>query len=143
MIKEETIDVDSYNRKKSSINFNVITQEYVINDPTHPTDLIDAARLQDLYKGKDVQEGVANVTASLKDKNKGKNVQEGSKSESGAQPLRKSKRLRNKEPQAFMIYVKNRGTPKRKAKLQGKNFKFNAQGTGSTHDKAFYVSESE
>ncbi|GJV50269.1 Ran-binding protein 1 homolog b-like protein [Tanacetum coccineum] len=69
--EEEIMDVDSYNRKNSSINFDVFTQESAINDPT---DLIDAASSQDMYKRKDVHEGVA---ASLKDNNKGKDVQEG------------------------------------------------------------------
>ncbi|GJY82475.1 hypothetical protein Tco_0495851 [Tanacetum coccineum] len=110
--KEDTMDVDSYNMKNSSINFNVFTQKFVINDPTHPTDPIDAASAQDRYKekvdvtislkdkkkGKDVQEGEVNVAARSKDKQKGKDVQEGSKSESVAQPLRKSKRLRHEDP---------------------------------------------
>ncbi|GJY14874.1 hypothetical protein Tco_0385296 [Tanacetum coccineum] len=73
-------------RKNSSINFDVFTQESVINDPTDP---IDVASSQDMYKRKDVQEGVADVAASLKDNNKGKDVHEGSISKSGAQPLRK------------------------------------------------------
>ncbi|GJT29608.1 hypothetical protein Tco_0909883 [Tanacetum coccineum] len=63
------------------------------------------------------------------DKNKGKAIQEGSNSKSSAKPVRKSKRLRQEEPQPFRIYVKNRGRLERIAKLQGKNYKFNAQGT--------------
>ncbi|GJX24415.1 hypothetical protein Tco_0228860 [Tanacetum coccineum] len=140
------MDVDSYNRKNLSINFNAFTQEYVINDPTHLTNLTDpivAASKQDNNKGKDVQEGDVDVAASSKDKNKGKDVHEGSKSDSAAKTLRKYKWLRNEEPQPFKIYVKNRGRSERMAKLQGKNFKFDAQGTGSTPDKAFDVSESE
>ncbi|GJX13875.1 hypothetical protein Tco_0205633 [Tanacetum coccineum] len=119
------MDVDCYNRKSLSINFNVFTPESVINDPTHPTqstDPIDAASAKDRYKekvdvttsskdkqkGKDVQEGEANVAARSKDKQKGKDMQEGSKSDSVAQSLRKSKRLRHEEPQPIRIYVKNR-----------------------------------
>ncbi|GJX85950.1 hypothetical protein Tco_0336724 [Tanacetum coccineum] len=106
--KEDTMDVDSYNRKNSSINFNDFTQESVINDPTRPTHLLDAVSAQDMYKEKvDVQEG--------------KDVQEGSKSESAAQPLRKSKRLMHEEPQPFKMYVKNKGRSERIAKLQAKD----------------------
>ncbi|GJR59129.1 putative reverse transcriptase domain-containing protein [Tanacetum coccineum] len=119
--------------KNSPINFNDFTQESIINDPTHLTDPIDAASAQDRYKEK------VDVTASLKDKQKGKDVQE----DFIAQPLRKSKRLRHEEPKLFRMYVKNRGRSERIAKLQGKNFKFDAQGIGSTLDKSFDVSESE
>ncbi|GJV55983.1 hypothetical protein Tco_1456988 [Tanacetum coccineum] len=97
--EEDTMDVDSYNRKNSSINFNVFTQKSVINDPTHPTDPIDAASAQDRYKEKvDVTVKIIGAVQESKDKQKGKDVQEGSKSESAAQPLRKSKRLRHEDP---------------------------------------------
>nr|GFB08833.1 splicing factor [Tanacetum cinerariifolium] len=88
-------------------------------------------------------EGDADVAASAQDKNKGKAIQEGSNSKSAAKLVRKSKRLRQEKPQPFRIYVKNRGRSEMIAKLQGKNFKFDAQGTGSTPDKAFDVSESK
>nr|GEU87918.1 hypothetical protein CTI12_AA091940 [Tanacetum cinerariifolium] len=130
-IEDESIDVDAYNRKNSSINFNAFTQESVINDPSHPT------------HSTEVQVGDADVAVSAQDKNKGKAIQEGSNSKSPATPVRKSKWLRQEEPQPFRIYVKNRGRSERIAKLQGKNFKFDAQGTSSTPDKAFDVSESE
>nr|GEW24341.1 splicing factor [Tanacetum cinerariifolium] len=91
----------------------------------------------------DIHEGDADVAISAQDKNKGKAIQEGSNSKSAAKPMRKSKRLRQEEPQPFRIYVKNRGRSERIAKLQGKNFKFDAQGTGSTPNKAFDVSESK
>ncbi|GKC97467.1 hypothetical protein Tco_1167742, partial [Tanacetum coccineum] len=44
---------------------------------------------------------------------------------------------------SIRIYVKNRGTSERIAKMKAKNFKFDANGTGSTADKTFDVSEDE
>ncbi|GKC82916.1 hypothetical protein Tco_1138633 [Tanacetum coccineum] len=109
-------------------------------------DLLDAEEDKRIQQEREYQENVASnvdVAASAQDNNKGKAIQEGSNSKSSAKPMRKSKRLRQEEPQPFRIYVKNRGRSKRIAKLQGKNFKFDAQGTGSTPDKAFDVSEFE
>nr|GEU56700.1 hypothetical protein [Tanacetum cinerariifolium] len=62
--EDESIDVDAYYKKNSSINFNAFTQESVINDPSHPTQLTE------------VQVGDADVAASAQDKNKGKAIQE-------------------------------------------------------------------
>ena len=42
--------------------------------------------------------------------------------------------------QENMIYYKQKGRSERIKMMQGKNFKFDAQGTGSTPDKAFDVS---
>ncbi|GJW80745.1 hypothetical protein Tco_0282180 [Tanacetum coccineum] len=41
------------------------------------------------------------------------------------------------------VYVKQRGRSERIAKMQGKKFKFDEHGTGSTPEKAFSVSKSE
>nr|GEU82416.1 hypothetical protein [Tanacetum cinerariifolium] len=48
-----------------------------------------------------------------------------------------------KQATRMRIYVKNKGRSKRIAKMQAKKFKFDANGTGSTADKAFDVSEDE
>ncbi|GJX74363.1 hypothetical protein Tco_0312958 [Tanacetum coccineum] len=143
--QDESMDVDAYNRKNSMVNFNAFTQESVINDPSHPTQStkVQVGDADVAASAQDIHEGDADVAASAQDKNKGKAIQEGSNSKSAAKPVRKSKRLRQEEPQPFRIYVKNRGRSERIAKLQGKNFKFDAQGTCSTPDKAFDVSESE
>ncbi|GKA51287.1 hypothetical protein Tco_0744483 [Tanacetum coccineum] len=135
---DESMDVDAYNRKNTSVKFNAFTQESVTNDPSHPTQSTEEQVGDDQVTASD-----ADVTASAQDKNKGKAIQEGTNSKFAATPRRKSKRLRQEEPEPFRIYVKNRGRSERIAKLQGKNFKFDAQGTGSTPDKAFDVSESE
>ncbi|GJY50552.1 hypothetical protein Tco_0441399 [Tanacetum coccineum] len=121
--------------------FNAFTQESVTNDPSHPTQSTEVQ----VGDGQVTASAASNadVAANAQDKNKGKAIQERSNSKSSAKPVRKSKRLRQEEPQPFRIYVKNRGRSERTAKLQGKNFKFDAQGTGSTPDKAFDVSESE
>ncbi|GKC68616.1 hypothetical protein Tco_1101214 [Tanacetum coccineum] len=124
--------------KNTSVKFNAFTQESVTNDPSHPTQSIK----EQVGDGQ-VAASDADVAASAQDKNKGKAIQEGTNLKSAATPRRKSKRLRQEEPEPFMIYVKNRGRSERIAKLQGKNFKFDAQGTSSTPDKAFDVSESE
>ncbi|GJS17729.1 hypothetical protein Tco_0412201 [Tanacetum coccineum] len=121
--------------KNTSVKFNAFTQESVTNDPSHP---IQSTEVQ-VGDGQ-VTASDADVAASAQDKNKGKAIQEGSNSKSSAKPVRKSKR-RQEEPQPFRIYVKN--TRRSEAKLQGKNFKFDAQGTGSTLDKAFDVFEFE
>ncbi|GJR18667.1 hypothetical protein Tco_0967194 [Tanacetum coccineum] len=138
---DESMDVDAYNRKNTSVKFNAFTQESVTNDPSHPTQSTE----EQVGDGQVTASAAsdADVAASAQDKNKGKAIQEGTNSKSAATPRRKSKRLRQEEPEPFRIYVKNRGRSERIAKLQGKNFKFDAQGTGSTPDKAFDVSESE
>nr|GEU80136.1 hypothetical protein [Tanacetum cinerariifolium] len=108
MTGDESMYVDTYNRKNSLINFNAFTQESVINDPSHPTQSTEvqvcdadvAASAQDIHKGD------ANVAASAQGKNKGKAIQEGSNSKSAAKPVRKSKRLRQEEPQLFKICCK-------------------------------------
>ncbi|GJU80647.1 hypothetical protein Tco_1283012 [Tanacetum coccineum] len=51
-------------------------------------------------------------------------------------------RTRSKRKQPTRVYVKQRGRIERIEKMQGKNFKFDEHGTGSTPDKAFPVSES-
>nr|GEU89912.1 hypothetical protein [Tanacetum cinerariifolium] len=100
--------------------------------------------MQDLLDAeKDKREGDADVTASAQYKKKEKDIQEGSNSQSATKPVRKSKRLRQEEPKPFRIYVKNTGRSEMIAKLQGKNFKFDAQGTSSTPNKAFDVSKSK
>ncbi|GJV36619.1 hypothetical protein Tco_1409096 [Tanacetum coccineum] len=119
--EDESMDVDAYNSKNSSINFNAFTQESVINDPSHPTQSTEVQVGDGQVAASD-----ADVATSAQDKNKGKAIQEGSNSKSAAMPVRKSKRLRQEEPQPFRFYVKNRGRSKRIAKLQGKNFKFDA-----------------
>ncbi|GJU51850.1 pentatricopeptide repeat-containing protein [Tanacetum coccineum] len=100
--EDESMDVDTYNRKNSSINFNAFTQESVINDPSHPTQSTEVqvcdsqvtASAQENIKGKDIYEGDIDVAASALDKNKCKAIQEGSNSKYVAKPVRKSKRLR-------------------------------------------------
>ncbi|GJV01544.1 hypothetical protein Tco_1335113 [Tanacetum coccineum] len=51
----------------------------------------------------------------------------------------KRPRAEKEQPQ-MRIHVKNRGKSERIAKIQGKYYKFDAQGTGSTPDRAFCVS---
>ncbi|GKD55184.1 zinc finger, PMZ-type containing protein [Tanacetum coccineum] len=51
-------------------------------------------------------------------------------------------RTSSKRKQPVRVYVKQRGRIERIEKMQGKNFKFDEHGTGSTPDKAFPVSES-
>ncbi|GKE42433.1 hypothetical protein Tco_1469717, partial [Tanacetum coccineum] len=38
---DESMDVDAYNRKNTSVKFNAFTQESVTNDPSHPTQSIE------------------------------------------------------------------------------------------------------
>ncbi|GKD44997.1 hypothetical protein Tco_1269642 [Tanacetum coccineum] len=101
---DESMDVDAYNRKNTSS-----TEEQVGDGQVTASVASDA-----------------DVAASAQDKNKGKAIQEGTNSKSAATPRRKSKRLRQEEPEPFRIYVKNKGRSERIAKLQGKNFKFDA-----------------
>ncbi|GJR49723.1 hypothetical protein Tco_1400244 [Tanacetum coccineum] len=110
----ESMDVDAYNIKNTSVKFNAFTQESVTNDPSHPTQSTEEQVGDGQVTTSDVD-----VTASAQDKNKGKAIQEGTNSKSAATPRRKSKRLRQEEPEPFKIYVKNRGRSKRIAKLQG------------------------
>ncbi|GKA33973.1 hypothetical protein Tco_0720402 [Tanacetum coccineum] len=58
-------------------------------------------------------------------------------------PRTRSKRKQPVNPVVPRVFVKQRGRSERIAKMQGKNFKFDEKGTGSTPDKAFPVSESE
>ncbi|GKA30504.1 hypothetical protein Tco_0716809 [Tanacetum coccineum] len=53
---------------------------------------------------------------------------------------KKGKRTRSEPDVPFRIYHKNRGRSERIRNMQEKKFKFDAQGTGSTAEKAFDVS---
>ncbi|GJS30381.1 hypothetical protein Tco_0491001 [Tanacetum coccineum] len=72
--------------------------------------------------------GDGQVPTSAQENNKGKDIHEGDADVAAS---------RQEEPQPVRIHVKNRGRSERIAKLQGKKFKFDAQGTSSTPDKAF------
>ncbi|GJY07995.1 hypothetical protein Tco_0375049 [Tanacetum coccineum] len=54
---------------------------------------------------------------------------------------KRKKKADSKQPLPFRIYHKNRRRSERIAKLQAKKFKFDANGTGSTPEKAFDVSD--
>ncbi|GJT04265.1 hypothetical protein Tco_0838727 [Tanacetum coccineum] len=54
---------------------------------------------------------------------------------------KRKKKADSEQPLPFRIYHKNRGRSERIAKLQAKKFKFDANGTGSTPEKAFDVSD--
>ncbi|GJT55946.1 hypothetical protein Tco_0991000 [Tanacetum coccineum] len=55
-------------------------------------------------------------------------------------PTRRGKKRARTEPPQLSIFVKHMGRSERIAKMQAKNFKFDAQGSGTTPDKAFDVS---
>ncbi|GJZ84570.1 pentatricopeptide repeat-containing protein [Tanacetum coccineum] len=64
--EDESMDVDAYNRKNSAIKFNAFTQEFVINDPSHPTQSTKV-RVGDAdvaASAQDIHEGDADVAAS-------------------------------------------------------------------------------
>ncbi|GKF91976.1 hypothetical protein Tco_0275677, partial [Tanacetum coccineum] len=54
---------------------------------------------------------------------------------------KRKKKADSEQPLPFRIYHKNRGRSERIAKLQAKKFKFDANGTRSTPEKAFDVSD--
>ncbi|GJU77031.1 zinc finger, PMZ-type containing protein [Tanacetum coccineum] len=54
---------------------------------------------------------------------------------------KRKKKTDSEQPLPFRIYHKNRGRSERITKLHAKKFKFDANGTGSTHEKAFDVSD--
>nr|GFC51268.1 splicing factor [Tanacetum cinerariifolium] len=67
------------------------------------------------------------------------------KAGSSADPKKKANKRKKKadseQPLPFRIYHKNRGRSERIANLQAKKFKFDANGTGTTPEKAFDVSD--
>nr|GEX55092.1 hypothetical protein CTI12_AA159120 [Tanacetum cinerariifolium] len=54
---------------------------------------------------------------------------------------KRKKKANSKQPLPFRIYHKNKGRSERIANLEAKKFKFDANGTGTTPDKAFDVSD--
>ncbi|GKF60055.1 hypothetical protein Tco_0176841, partial [Tanacetum coccineum] len=81
---DESMDVDAYNRKNTSVKFNAFTQESVTNDPSHLTQSTEEQVGDGQVIASDASD--VDVAASAQDKNKGKAIQEGTNSKSAATP---------------------------------------------------------
>ncbi|GKA43925.1 hypothetical protein Tco_0736649 [Tanacetum coccineum] len=122
--QEESMDVEMYNRTKASINFMVNTQESV----THgQPSFVKAASVQPAQFEPAFAEGPSVEPAP-------------SVPASDNATKKKGKRTRSEPDVPFKIYHKNRGRSERIRNMEENKFKFNAQGTSSTPEKAFDVS---
>nr|GEY84142.1 hypothetical protein [Tanacetum cinerariifolium] len=139
--QEESMDVEMYNRTKASINFMVNIQESVTHGKPFS---VEAANVQ-LAESEPV-----NVPPVQSEPT---NVQPAQSSVEAVsvQPVpyvhasdnaskKKEKRTRSEPDAPFRIYHKNKGRSERIRNMQVKKFKFVAQGTRSTAEKAFDVS---
>ncbi|GJU45691.1 hypothetical protein Tco_1202957 [Tanacetum coccineum] len=122
--QEESMDVEMYNRTKASINFMVNTQESVTHG--QPSS-VKAASVQPAQSEPAFAEGPSVQPAP-------------SVPASDNAAKKKGKRTRSEPDVPFRIYHKNRGRSERIRNMQEKKFKFDAQGIGSTAEKAFDVS---
>ncbi|GKA11925.1 splicing factor [Tanacetum coccineum] len=122
--QEESMDVEMYNRTKASINFMVNTQESVTHG--QPSS-VEAASVQPAQFEPTFAEGLSFQPAP-------------SVPASDNAAKKKGKRTRSEPDVPFRIYHKNRGRSERIRNMQEKKFKFDAQGTRSTAEKAFDVS---
>ncbi|GKF61639.1 hypothetical protein Tco_0181693, partial [Tanacetum coccineum] len=66
---DESMDVDAYNRKNTSVKFNAFTQESITNDPSHLTQSTEEQVGDGQVIASDASD--VDVAASAQDKNKG------------------------------------------------------------------------
>ncbi|GKD60795.1 hypothetical protein Tco_1298304 [Tanacetum coccineum] len=122
--QEESMDVEMYNRTKSSINFMVNTQESVTHGQPSFVEAasVQPAQIEPVFAEGPSVEPAPSVPAS----------------DNAAK--KKGKRTRSEPDVPFRIYHKNRGRSERIRNMQENKFKFDAQGTSSTAEKDFDVS---